>query len=682
MMKTLLTRLRNFQFPTWSVPLALLAACVLSYGILIPWLGFYWDDWAFVWISQKLGAPGLTRYFSTNRPVWGWLYQLTTPLLGEQPWHWQTFALVFRWLTGMGVWWLVNLLWPRRKDAALWASLLFVLYPGFTQQHIAITYGHFFVVLSALLISFCLTVLAVKNPQRAWLYTPLALVLAAANLFMMEYFFMLELLRPLVIWLALPVEKQKRLRCAALGWIPYLLVFVAAFVWRTFLFEYQNQNYENVLLAQLRAQPLQAIAGLALAVLRDFFTTALAAWGRVFWLPNTVELGRRTTQVLALLVAASLVGLLVYLLKTKPEDADDHKRRESLAMLALGLLAMLFAGAPFWMTNLTPSLIYPSNRFTLPFMLGSSLALAALLNWLPGPRWYKAGLVGVFAALAIGVHFQSANEFRRSWDVQRGLFWQLAWRMPALEPGTTLLTNDLPTEFCSDNSLTSPLNWLFAPENNSAQMSYMLYFPTVRLELGLKDLRPGLPIEQNYLASTFSGSTSDVVAVQYAPPACLRVLDPEIEPLNKMIPELMRVSAELTDTARITAVPADQAARPPAAIFGSEPAHNWCYYYQKADLARQLGDWPQVAALGDEAFALGDYPNDPMERLPFIEGYAHTGSWERALELSRESQAITPFMQEPLCRLWQRIDNQTPASPEKEAALPTALGELGCGASQ
>jgi hypothetical protein len=76
-----------------------------------------------------------------------------------------------------------------------------------------------------------------------------------------------------------------------------------------------------------------------------------------------------------------------------------------------------------------------------------------------------------------------------------------------------------------------------------------------------------------------------------------------------------------------------------------------------------------VADLGDQAFALGDYPNDPMERLPFIEGYAHTGRWERALELTREAGDITPLMQPVLCRLWQRIEAQTEPTPEQQAAL-------------
>ena len=44
---------------------------------------------------------------------------------------------------------------------------------------------------------------------------------------------------------------------------------------------------------------------------------------------------------------------------------------------------------------------------------------------------------------------------------------------------------------------------------------------------------------------------------------------------------------------------------PPPMLFGPEPPHTWCYYFQKADLARQRGDWDEVARLGDEARELG-----------------------------------------------------------------------------
>ena len=228
--------------------------------------------------------------------------------------------------------------------------------------------------------------------------------------------------------------------------------------------------------------------------------------------------------------------------------------------------------------------------------------------------------------------------------------------MPGLEPGTTLLFNDWDTRYYSDNSLAAPLNWLYAPENDTPEMQYMFYYPEVRLGLGLEALEPGISIEQNYLAARFSGSTSQMVALNYSSSSCLRVLDPDLDVVNWMVPPLMQDAASLSNSALILSVDEQQAVRPMESIFGEEPSPSWCFYLAKAELARQMGDWDQVVSLGDKAFNLDDHPNDPSERLVYIEGYAHAGNWERAVELSWESEQVNEFMRPVLCELWKRIE--------------------------
>ena len=58
---------------------------VLAYGLLLPQMGFYWDELPISWIRYELGPEALTRYFSTNRPIWGLLYQLTTRYTSSSP---------------------------------------------------------------------------------------------------------------------------------------------------------------------------------------------------------------------------------------------------------------------------------------------------------------------------------------------------------------------------------------------------------------------------------------------------------------------------------------------------------------------------------------------------------------------------------------------------------------------
>ena len=114
-------------------------------------------------------------------------------------------------------------------------------------------------------------------------------------------------------------------------------------------------------------------------------------------------------------------------------------------------------------------------------------------------------------------------------------------------------------------------------------------------------------------------------------------------------------------------------------IYGPEPAHGWCYYFQKADLARQLGNWDEVAELGDTAFQLDDHPNNPVERFVFVEGYAHAGEWNRAMKLSRESYQVSKEYVGPLlCRLWERIASETPDSAEKSEVLSEIKSIFAC----
>jgi hypothetical protein len=73
---------------------------------------------------------------------------------------------------------------------------------------------------------------------------------------------------------------------------------------------------------------------------------------------------------------------------------------------------------------------------------------------------------------------------------------------------------------------------------------------------------------------------------------------------------------------------------PPADIFGTEPPHTWCYYYQKASYARQKGDWQEVARLGDQARAQGFSPQVRSEWMPFMEAYANLGREKDAKNLA------------------------------------------------
>ena len=68
----------------------------------------------------------------------------------------------------------------------------------------------------------------------------------------------------------------------------------------------------------------------------------------------------------------------------------------------------------------------------------------------------------MLVALAAGKHILLGDEFRRDWQVQKNLFWQMAWRVPGLKPNTLVLMNE-ELSYYADNSISAALNWIFAP---------------------------------------------------------------------------------------------------------------------------------------------------------------------------------------------------------------------------
>jgi len=630
--------------------------------MLIPSLGFYWDDLPMSWVRYQLGPQGMIQYFSTNRPVWGMLYQITTFILPQIPIFWQILALTFRWLGAVALWGIVRELFPEREKLALGLGLLFLIYPGFNQHWVSYLYSHFFIVLFFFLYSFYLMLRCRTIP---------ALIFSALNLWMMEYFFVLELARPFVIWTSLRVESLtpgKRFARTLSLWMPYLAVFALAVLSRLFIFN--NQIYGFSVKDELAKAPLETLKSLFQNVFASLWTVTGAAWMQAFQFPNLATDGPRTVAIYAL-VAATAGALILFVWR---RQAEVEERRDAWQLMGLGAAMLLLGGPPFWLTNVPISLAFPASRAALSFMLGASFILMGLIDMIP--TRLKYAVIVVLVTLAAGRQFLWMNEFRRDWTYHKNLFWQMTWRAPGLEKNTMVLMNE-ELAFYADNSLGAALNWIYAPDNHSERVDYVLFYPTNRIEHSLPDLQPNIPIHYSYLAGEFDGNTSQAVVFYYAPPRCLRLLDPEIDAQNRLIPDdsLLRDAALLSSTAPILSEPTAQMPK----IYGPEPAHGWCYYFQKADLARQIGDWETVTRLGDVAFALDDYPNDPIERFAFIEGYAHTANWEKAVELSLASYQVSKNYVAPLLRkLWDRIGRETENTPQQKVAVDKAQSKFEC----
>ena len=674
-----LKKLAAIQFSPRSVPWLLLVVSVLTYGLLFNQLGFYWDEFPWYWTSARLGPAALTQLFSTSRPFWGMIYQVTLPLIGPEPWRWQLIALVLRWSSAVLVWAVARELWPRQPRAALWVSLLFLVYPGFGEQVIAMMYTHFYIILDCYLLSLYLSLRALHSPKHTLTLSLAALLLSFINLLTMEYFYFVEMARPLIFYYALRNyairNTQYVIRNALLRFLPYFAILLGISLWRAFFFQHQNDSYSYVTLQNIRQNPIMGIWTLLVNMASALWTTIPAAWLSPFNLPDLSTLGLYTA--IGTLILTLAVGLLVWLYLGRFGQADGLDSSWAFSAILIGLAVWVVAGGSFWLVGIQPGLVFSSDRFNISFMLAASLVVAGIVGLMAGRPRVQVLILSLLIAFAAGKQFQTANTARRDWSTQKNLFWQMSWRMPAIAPGTTLLSNDLPFTFYSDNSLSGPLNWIYSPPG---KMDYILYFASVRTQPGRAlgmGLQEGAAFEQYYLSATFHGNTSRMIVFIFEPPGCLRVLDPDVDGDNRLLPPLLRDAAFLSKPGLVGA---ETSATLPAQLYDPELPHGWCYYFEKAELARQVGDWAGAVALGRQAFAAGDYPNDPMERFVFIEADARTGDWAAARKLSKEAYKISPeYVRTPLCRLWARIAREATASAQKDAAVQGAMEELGCG---
>ena len=131
-------------------------------------------------------------------------------------------------------------------------------------------------------------------------------------------------------------------------------------------------------------------------------------------------------------------------------------------------------------------------------------------------------------------------------------------------------------------------------------------------------------------------------------------------------------------TAAQTIVRADPNAR--VHIFGAEPEKSWCYYFEKAELARQQGNWQRIVELGDQASVTDKQfqRSNVTELMPFIEGYLRAEQWETAIQLSLEAYQTWDNMHLMVCELWQGVERSTGLDISGQAAYNEISGKLKC----
>jgi hypothetical protein len=678
--------MHSTHLTTKSIFLTFAITTLIAYGLLLPLTGFYWDDWPFVWIAKFLGPKEFFPAFAGVRPFLAPIFFVTTSVIPPAPIYWQIFALVIRLISGLSAWFALNQIWPQHQRQLYIASLLFLIFPGYSQHWVALTHiNQEWIPFIFYLLSFGFTARALrrinlidgnagsaaKQPHRR--DTIYALLLLVAGVFPTEYFIGLEPLRFLFIWVIVSEEVtgfSQRLIQTLKHWAPYLLIWLANAAWLAYFYTvgtYASYDVEVV------REPL-TIQHLFSVIIEAIWKTGFYIWGQVVVLAAKTITAPTTLATFGL-IAISFIFFFVHI--SKLDQHQSQTKKFATSALLVGLAGILLGRLPSFAAGLPLTLQSSYDRFMISMMLGGSLFAIGLVELLIKNARARNFVFALLIALGIGQQFFNANIFRRDWAKQQEIYWQLAWRIPAMEPGTVLLTDQMPIDYETDLSFSAPINWMYTPDYTRSDLPYAMLYVEKRLgRVALPSLENNTNIDLSFRTVNFRGSTSQAIVIHMPKNGCLRVLDPARgdEITYKGQSHFLVDAIALSDPTLIK-VEANETAKLP---FVSEPDHTWCYYYAKAELARQKGDWNQVSDLINEAMSFGYQPEDRFEWLTYIEAQAMIGDMIIAEKLSNKTLAQDKGIRAGLCEVWKRIQLQVDARSEAQTRVNQLLSDFRC----
>ncbi len=650
-----LSNLRRASEKPWFYPAALLLIGLISYGYALSSFGYFWDDWEVVFLLNTKNLPLLYGYFAFDRPF-AWPYQLMYLVFGMNPIAWHLVTLLLRWAGILLLYLTFKLLWPRYDSYFRWLGTLLIVYPGFLQQSISAAYNRHFMAFFLFALSIYLMALAVKHSRQAWFLFPLSWGLAFIQVFTIEYFVGLELIRPLILWMLIREENKKEIKSSfgkTIGLsLPYLVLLGFYFWWRLIVFPttISRTNYAGDFKMFQDFQP-SILAGMFTLFTRAFLDLVYSTLQ--VWLTGITGQAGFTFQSKAVWFAFG-AGIILAVLFALFQDVDNENEpnpsKSPASLFVFGFWAFVTSSISTWLTSkqLSGGGRY-DDRFSLAVMFGAGLITVAFILWLIRTDKRKIVLC-LLLVLSITTQVLTVNKYRQDWLVQREYYWELAWRIPALMPNTAIISWEQPSESIPGYDASFALNVLFHGKVVKGSTPYW-FFTNDRFSN--IDYRTGKPITNKDRNLVFNGNSSESISVIHqGGNRCLQVLDSIYtgEPFyTSGQDQLLNISNAARIVNDTNAVPPDPD------IFGTEPAHNWCYYFEKADLARQDQDWQTVLSLEKQAKGQGLFPKFGPEYIPFIEAHAQSGDWQQAYTLSLAGQKLTTGLEPLMCANWDRL---------------------------
>ena len=249
-------------------------------------------------------------------------------------------------------------------------------------------------------------------------------------------------------------------------------------------------------------------------------------------------------------------------------------------------------------------------------------------------------------------------------------FWQqVAWRIPQMETNTTLVAHYPLVSIEEDYYVWGPANLIYYPEkvNTLDYVQPGIYAAVPNDDTVTKVLmRARQEYDKRRTIRTYANYRNILILTQPTTKSCVQVIDGAQPELSSHETANMIAMASHSETEHIRLDAAFHT--PPQAVFGAEPAHGWCYFYEKAALARQRGDWQTAASLGDQATGQKLAPFDLIEWMPFLQAYAALGNTHSLAGIGPQL-AADPFAQAQACTILGKMSGLSADVQEQVQSL-------------
>jgi hypothetical protein len=613
---------------TFSLIMLFGAITLIGSGVLFGELGFYWDDWPYIWAMSKLSGPDLVSFAIADRPFMIFSDYAFFLILGESPLSWQMFTSGCYFSCAVMLWAIFIRLGLSNSDDGLMIAIAFLVFPGFLASTISVTYAPYIFQLLLVLISFYSTIRACEG-RTYLLWLSCAVVTSLLSFAISEYFIGYEVARPFLIYWVLTKDRScsRDWRKAFLRlWSPFAAALGLYLGLRLSVFSTNRAEVDPAFfVAELWRNPVEFFVDRFSFVVPDLIYLAFSSWSKLF---DGKYLGNSANFIPVLVGSGVAVGVYFYLagrLQKNPDHSSPVRQadsnRQRLIIMA-GLALIILGMAPLWFSAVKASWGERHGGYALPAIIGCCLLISGIVQLSVVRKQFRLVVFSCLVFSGLTMKLISQQDFSVRWQTQEEFFRQLEWRLPNLAQGTTILVeHDVRQwEGIADYEMGVAVNFVYQENKNPKAFRYWVisfFSGGKKIESFPFDSPSSFSWEGRNLK--FSGALGRYVVATYRPPNCLKILTlshPEYEGM----PEVWRHLID-SQSINLTGLEFDTRAgqeHTEDLIAQDNVSREWCYYYQKAHHAAEIGDLEAVQMLIERAKRLDLISSDQPEWVQFL----------------------------------------------------------------